>query len=213
MKTVENEKLRVTVSDEVHQHLTARAHTLPGCEHMTIEQRTRGLILSEAMARVESQKYISTPVTADDPDVVSEVRKELIRRYLTENTRYSLKEILMRVDGNHRLSLGMQVEYNEAEAYARGVMEQPSKNDVARELGEQIASADKGESRRAIQCAKLLTKSANPELLATVTAETVERLQAIDRDNRAYIEKRYPMAGWHIEHIDNGNLTEPLCKN
>jgi len=105
MKTYENARIRVTLTDEQSAKWNDR----------------RDLILSHAMSVLgnRSEAKILETETVSDDEATASALDELTYQYLSEHCRYSLAETLMRMNGGHRMSEGMSADVSAARAYAR----------------------------------------------------------------------------------------------
>ena len=119
MKTYENARIRVTLTDEQSQ----KWHD------------SRALILSHAMSVLGNRseaKILETETVSDDEATVSAI-EELTYQYLSEHCRYNLSETLMRMNGGHRMSEGMSADVSAARAYARNeLLNNPSLVELGR---------------------------------------------------------------------------------
>ena len=120
MQTFENDRIRVTVSDELAKQYDAEyiAH-LQGKQ--TPEQILRGLVLSDAMSILgnssEAALLESEPITGQQ--IEDRAIELLTIQHLIEHCRYNVGETLMRMNGGHRMSLGMAADVDAANAWAR----------------------------------------------------------------------------------------------
>ena len=120
MQTFENDRIRVTVSDELAKQYDAEyiAH-LQGKQ--TPEQILRGLVLSDAMSILgnssEAALLESEPITGQQ--IEDRAIELLTIQHLIEHCRYNVGETLMRMNGGHRMSLGMAADVDAANSWAR----------------------------------------------------------------------------------------------
>lgn len=138
MRTVSNEKISVTVSDEMWEifkpsiHSCAFKQTLPSGDvrFHDPEKVVRGRILSHAMAvlgnQFEAQLLDREKFTLSDEELqaikweaIKSIQDHYVQEFLTEHTKYKAGETFFRYQGGHRLSQGMEFELDEAMAYAR----------------------------------------------------------------------------------------------
>lgn len=125
--TVENATLRVTVDQAVWDRYTARAERVGQIgDRETPEQRRRGLLLSDAMARLANAAEAARLAT-DGPSearVAEIARASLIDQWLADpgNCAYDQAELLRRVHGGYRLSAGQQQQWDAARAYADSIV-------------------------------------------------------------------------------------------
>ena len=122
MQTFHNETIQVTVSDEVvARYLGRAAHVARIQGGQTPEQVLRGLILSDAMSILGNKSELSIlenePIT--DQEIESRAIELLTIQHLIEHCRYNVGETLMRMNGGHRMSLGMSADVSAAGAWAR----------------------------------------------------------------------------------------------
>lgn len=105
MKTYENARIRVTLTDEQSAKWNDR----------------RDLILSHAMSVLgnRSEAAILETETVSDDEANESAIEELTYQYLSEHCRYNLAETLMRMNGGHRMSEGMSADVSAARTYAR----------------------------------------------------------------------------------------------
>ena len=119
MKTYENTRIRVTLTDEQSAKWNNR----------------RDLILSHAMSVLGNRseaKILETETVSDDEAAASAI-EALTYQYLSEHCRYNLAETLMRMNGGHRMSTGMSSDVSAAKTHARNeLLNNPSLVDLGR---------------------------------------------------------------------------------
>jgi hypothetical protein len=125
MQTFENNRIRVTVSDDVAAKYYERSFYLAHIQGtQTHEQILRGLILSDAMSilgnasELEILEALGGANAIRDMDIENTALDMLTYEYLAEHCRYNLSETLMRMAGGHRMSEGMEADVYSAKLYA-----------------------------------------------------------------------------------------------
>jgi hypothetical protein len=119
MKTYENARIRVTLTEEQSARFDDR----------------RDIILSHAMSVLgnRAEAAILETETVSDAEATESAVEELTYQYLSEHCRYNLGETLMRMNGGHRMSEGMSADVSAARAYARNeLLNNPSLVELGR---------------------------------------------------------------------------------
>lgn len=215
MITVKNDRIRVTVTQEVWDSFADRAkmlahtQTLPsGDERVnTVEQVQRGLVLSVAMSKIGNASEFKAleRESIDDTVLFNAAKIVLMRNYLIQHGRYGVNESIMRFENGYRMSQGMQNEVLEAEAYAQGHLSPLSTDDARSEIIDFIKS-DVEFSRRELNFKKKLMdlKIGSGEVSsdgAAALAEAAETLNFFRENELGYRKSRSNIDGWEIEVI------------
>ncbi len=121
MITVQNDRIRVTVSDDVAAEYSERSIYLAHIQGtQTPEQIQRGLVLSDAMSILGNSSEVtileSEPIT--EHEIEDRVIELLTIQHLIEHCRYNVGETLMRMNDGHRMSLGMEADVEAARSWA-----------------------------------------------------------------------------------------------
>ncbi len=127
--TVENSRIRVTVSREIADKFLPTGvigrDESPG-------QAQRGRLLSAAMGKLASATELRLRLTNDIElaDVIALAHKLLVRDYLEEHSHYNVNEVIMRLEEGHLMHKYMAQEVTLANEYARGVLKTISQDDA-----------------------------------------------------------------------------------
>lgn len=189
MRTVENDRIRVTVTEKIWSSFRERAENhawLMG--HQDIECVQRGLVLSEAMSRLGNASEAQRLKTdAIDPHEVLKLAEEiLVEEHLREHCRYNVNEILMRIRGGHRISEGAKRDVDNARAWAGACLNSDAEKDFVSSI-----------ARRMID--KPLT---DEELRGERKRLEVMRSASIDRGRRALIESEKSLESARLIDIE-----------
>lgn len=228
MITVQNDRIRVTVPQNIWDSFAIRAdrlaHTqvLPSGELRThsAEEIQRGLILSEAMSKLgnASELKFLAQEEPESTEIIQHAKLILIRNYLLKHGRYDADEVITRYQDGLRMSQGMQQEVSEAESYAQGQLSPLSIDEARTELinyvRECIASGIKPTEaalRFKGKLTVLKTGGLRDESLAAL-AEASELLSLLYEIQLRYRKVRANMAGWEIDVLGDMPDQIGLCR-
>ena len=201
MKTAQNDKIRVTVTDEIWSSYAAKAEWTAKLSTQTPEQATRGMILSAAMEKIanaqEAARLGCRKPTMDQ--VMERARRILVWEYLAENCRYDLQETVFRMENGHRMSEGMAMDVAQARAYADGLLAPLTNDELMRRAGK-IFSAEF--PRRADVKTLALRANTARATAADVIERAAEELSSEIAEETAYRARRAKNDGWDIEILD-----------
>lgn len=213
MKTVENDRIRVNVTDEIWGNYLS----MSPFPNQSSEKSARGRVLSTAMRilgctaeyeRLEIDKI-------DNQEIYSEAKKYLIRKYLDENCGYDVNEVWMRYIGGHRMSEGMSACVSEATAYATGVMSPVNIDELAADMENLYSKNPKNsEVFRVQKNAKLYANTANvnySDLKTEAITVALQGLQFWKNIEKKYRQRFLNMDGWSIDVIGILPQTVGLC--
>ncbi|HAM53090.1 MAG TPA: hypothetical protein DCP92_21205 [Nitrospiraceae bacterium] len=182
MITVENGTLRVTLPEEEFQKIG---------RHGVFDTAMRAL-----GNRCEADLMENEGV--DLSDVREAVYRQLIVSYLKEHTRYDLNEVLMRMDKGARMSEGMQYDADCAKAYAQGIIN-PLSLEELHEWAADVYDKNGDLPRRQIKLMELRAGKGDGEQQETMLRVAKES----EADHRSEISRRRAMAQsvahWQIE--------------
>lgn len=204
MFTVENARLRVTVSDEV----VARFQGGPRGRHETEDQALRGRILSNAMEKIGNQSELalmySEGVSTDE--VFKVAFMDLFRQYLERRGKYNVCDVVGRYLLGARMSEGMALEKDLAVAYAHGVLAPVSDDESRKELQDYVLSMHPGAplDARAVDTIKqkmMLRRNAAGECATKALADAAATVLTFHQAEMRYRNARSNMEGWTIEII------------
>lgn len=199
--TVENGRIRVTVSQEIAAKFTPHPAFTGG---QTVEQALRGRLLSTAMTKLASaaelQLIEGEMISAES---VREVAHNiLMREYLGEHGHYNADETMMRYERGLRMSQGMENDVALAAAYARGVLQPISMDDARLYVESKVLNNDLS-SRECATLEKTVSLLLN-RLGVDATAamdKALKSLQTQAEIERHYYQCRANIDGWEIEVI------------
>ncbi|WP_196160882.1 hypothetical protein [Reinekea sp. G2M2-21] len=220
--TVENHRIRVTVSDNTWNSYRPNAEHIKCIEgdRQTIDQVTRGLVLSTAMSKVGNRSEAAL-LTAEGTlqftsvEILAAAKSILEREYLCEHTKYG-DQTVMRYFNGHRLSAGMQQEIAEAQAYAEGILCPPDNDQIMHEVtdyfNKHLHDRFNGSAERRFLKTIKLKRSTNPDK-AIVAIESAQRSLAFWSNlDIEYRKAHANMDGWLIEIIGEMPSQIGLCR-
>ena len=219
MITVQNDRIRVTVTQEIWDSFSdaaqrlAHKHVLPsGDVHIhSPEKILRGLVLSEAMTKLGSASELKSLENEelDNTEITKLAKLTLMRNYLEKRGRYNTDDLMWRYEGGKMMSPGMQHFVLEAESYAQGILSPLSEDDASKDLKNYISKCIASGTEPAEH--ELRTKKILMDLrmgkLGDEAAADAAMTQAEDSLNfcrnidRNYLKSRPDMDGWQIEVI------------
>ncbi|WP_434666815.1 hypothetical protein [Aeromonas sp. NJAU223] len=199
--TVENSRIRVTVSREIADKflptgVTGRDES-PG-------QAQRGRLLSAAMGKLASATELRLRLTNDieRADIIALAHKILVRDYLEEHSHYNVNEVIMRLEEGHLMHKYMAQEVTLANAHARGVLKPISQDDARFYVASRVMAGVLSSH----ECRQLETRV---ELLLSRIG--IDATEALDKARHAvqaqaniahhYHMCRANLAGWEIKVI------------
>lgn len=154
--------------------------------------------------RSEARLLHTEPI--DPTEILDFARENLVHEYLQEHCRYNLGETLMRMNNGYRMSSGMAEDVSKAQAYANGILNPISQEDllawVSSYFKENLCDTPQQEREYRRQVALLELKRGNgyPAEAASALAAAAESLQQL-RDNE--LEYRTAIGGtckgWKID--------------
>jgi hypothetical protein len=219
MITVQNDRIRVTVTQEIWDSFSdaaqrlAHKQVLPsGDVHIhSPEKILRGLVLSEAMTKLGSASELKSLENEelDNTEITKLAKLTLMRNYLEKRGRYNTDDLMWRYEGGKMMSLGMQHFVLEAESYAQGLLSPLSEDDAWKDLknyiSKFIASGTEPAEHEIRTKKKLmdlrmgkLGDEAAADAAMTQAEDSLNFCRNIDRN---YLKSRADMDGWQIEVI------------
>jgi hypothetical protein len=187
--------------------------TLPTTE---FEKLGRYGVFNDAMRalanRSEAKKIQNEPV--DHNEVISLAHETLVADYLAGNGRYNFNDTMMRLQGGHRMSAGMQAEVAAANAYAVGVLKPVEPQKLIDWVSEFFKTHDDSpesnrEYRQQLKIEKLKIGAGVDHDAAEVLASALEILE---RQRMDEIKYRQAIGGrcadWKIEIV--GEMPEQI---
>ena len=199
--TVENGRIRVTVSQEIAAKFTPNPAFTWG---QTVEQALRGRLLSAAMTKLASaaELQLIQGETISAESVREVAHNILMREYLGEHGHYNADETMMRYERGLRMSQGMENDVALAAAYARGVLQPISMDDARLYVESKVLNNDLS-SRECATLEKTVSLLLN-RLGVDATAamdKALKSLQTQAEVERHYYQSRANIDGWEIEVI------------
>jgi len=226
--TVQNDRIRVTVTQEIWDSFTGAAQRLAHIQVLpsgdirvhSAEQSQRGLVLSEAMSKLgnASELRLMEQEGLDQSEILKLAKICLMEKYLAENGRYDAGETMMRYEGGHRMSQGMASEAAEAEAYAQGQLSPLSDEETRAEMiaaVQDLLNNERDPSQRKIRTTKRLTalRSGTRHRDSTnALAEATDCLAYLRDVELRYRQVHADMDGWQIEIIGEIPDQIGLCR-
>lgn len=213
MKTFQNTKIVVTVTNEIYESFRGNAEYCMqiNSQAKSVEHQLRALILSAAMQKLgnlseyRSMQNCNAAISKDD--ILNTAKDNILIDYITKHTKYKPGETLKRHFLGARMSDGMVAEIARGLSYARGVVDQ-IKNEHLLEILKSLDIND----RRALENLRLATGRGHYEHNAA--DEIVKaRAQLVDNDNEliSYRKSRSKMDGWDIRIIGEMPKQIGLC--
>lgn len=228
MITVENDRIRVTVTQAVWDQYADQAKRLAHKQRLpsgdvhehTPEQIQRGLILSEAMSKLgnASELRLLEQEGPDNDTILQHTKLSLMFHYLEQHGAYDAVETMQRVEGGKMMPQGMRAAVLEASAYAEGQLS-PLRTDEARAeflryLAESLATHTDLTQRELCFRKKMMELKSAPmeEITATMLSETAQLLNYLHDADKQHRRRFSNMTGWEIEII--GDMPEEigLCR-
>lgn len=229
MITVQNDRIRVTVTQDVGKSFATAAERLAHAQVLpsgdvrvhSPEQIQRGLILSEAMSKLGNASELKF-LENEEPDsfeVTKLAKLTLMRNYLEQYGRYNADDAMMRYEEGHRMSQGMQRDVMEAEAYAQGqlapISDEDARTDLINYVLECVASGTEPTQRELHFKKKLMdmkTTGALGDEAASAVAEAADALNFFHEIELRYRKAHANMDGWQIEVIGDMPDQIGLCR-
>lgn len=198
VRTVENEKIRVSLIQSVWDDYLNRAQLIldesQSSPPLTLSQIQRELILSEGHAKLDAEREL----LEYNAQLEVKAHRFLFIRYIREYTSFELDSFMLRFDGARLMSEAATVAVGMAEAYATGNLSPHDNDDLAAEFMKTQATIASTEIARVREDARIyllrgedgLREYAIKEVVRTVSPSSV----GLDE-----LELRCDRSGWSIE--------------
>lgn len=206
MITVQNQRIRVTVTQSVWDSFESKATYLAVRQNK--EEVQRGLVLSCAMSKLgnASEHRMLVEEAVDQGQVLKIAKRLLMRDYLAKRSPSTAAEIVYRYANDARIPDSMEKALDEAIAYADGqigaLTRQHAIDAFMAFAGKQLSGSQKASERENARQLKLL------ELRTTLPKlgnEAINKAEALIREKQSleieYRERQAGTDGWTIEII------------
>lgn len=219
MQTVENSRIRVTVTDDVWNSYAKRAKRLARMQKSSVEAVQRGLVLSDAMDILGNREELKA-LDAEAEElrsgeaVLREAKRILIYEYILEHGDRPEK-LFLRYDKGLTMSASQERTVEEARAYAEGIIA-PSRKSVSDALGHYFRKTQglsRGqtlrEDNRQIRLFQLRQGQGDQDLEAVIN----RAFDNLHGRERRYRTARSRMEGWEIEVVGDLPVSIGVCRS